>query len=198
MLDLSAAFDVIDHSILQERLEYSFGITGSALDWLISYLTNRTQRIVIGSVRSDEISLEFGVPQGSVLGRKLYCIFSKPIGEICKRHNMIYHCYADDTQVYLVIKPLDNLDNISTRLERCMADISSWMRSNMLKLNEDKTELIVFAPKHRVRDLSDCQLTFGGNIVTDSTCVKNPGVHFVKTLSMSHQISAISKSCSSR
>ncbi|CAC5417004.1 unnamed protein product [Mytilus coruscus] len=129
------------------------------------------------------------------LGPKLYCFFSKPIGEICKRHNMWYHCYANDTQVYLVIKPLDNWNNISARLETCMADISSWMCSNKLKLNEDKTELIIFSPKHGVKKFSDCHLTFGKNIVSDSACVKNLGVYFDKTLAMDQQISATSKSC---
>ncbi|CAC5359324.1 unnamed protein product [Mytilus coruscus] len=147
MLDLSAAFDVIDHPILIKRMEYSCVISGTALSWLKSYLKTWTQRIAIGSVLSDDIRLLFGVPQGSVLGPKLYCIFSRPIGKICKRHNTSYHCYADDTQVYLVFKPLDNWTNISKRLEACVADISKWMCSNMLQLNEDKTELIVFSPK---------------------------------------------------
>jgi hypothetical protein len=68
MLDLSAVFDVIDHTILRKRLEYSFGISGGTLQWLLSYLQDRTQRIAIGSVLSDEFHLQCGVPQGSVLG----------------------------------------------------------------------------------------------------------------------------------
>ena len=195
MLDLSAAFDVIDHSLLGQRLQYSFGVSGQALDWLSSYLTDRTQRIAIGSVFSDEIKLTFGVPQGAVLGPKLYCIFSKPIGELCKRHNLCYHCYADDTQAYLVFKPLDNWNNISNRLEAFMVDVSSWMCSNMLKLNEDKTELLVFAPKHRVKDFSDLKLSLGENIVQNSSCIKNLGVYFDNSLEMSQQISTISKAC---
>ena len=87
MLDLSAAFD---HTILRKRLEYSFGISSGALalQWLLSYLQDRTRRIAIGSVLSDEFHLQCGVPQESVLGPKLYCIFSKPIAEICRRHNI--------------------------------------------------------------------------------------------------------------
>ncbi|CAC5388873.1 unnamed protein product [Mytilus coruscus] len=174
MLDLSAVFHVIDHLILIKRMEYSCGITGTTLN---------------------EIHLLFGVPQGSVRGPKLYCIFSRPIGEICKRHNISYHCYADDTQVYLVFKPLDNWTNISKRLEAFVADISKWMCSNMLKLNEDKTELIVFAPKIRVKDLSNLNLNFGGNVVSDAECVKNLGIYFEKTLAMDKHLSAVSKSC---
>ena len=195
MLDLSAAFDVIDHTVLRKGLEYSFGISGGALQWSLSYLQDRTQRIAIGAVLTDEFHLQCGVHQGSVLGHKLYCIFSNPIAEICRRHNMTYHFYTDDTQLYLVFEPLENWIDISKRLEDCLTEISSWMCSNMLKLNENKTEVMLFAPKHRVKDLQYCHFTFGGNIVTRSECVKNLGVHFDKTLSMNQQVSSVSKSC---
>ena len=195
MLDLSAAFDVIDHTILRKRLEYSFGISGGALQWLLSYLHDMTQCIAIGFVHSDEFHLQCGVPQRSVLGPKLHCIFSKPIAEICRRHNMSYHFYANDTQLYLVFEPLEKWIDISKRLEDCFTDISSWMCSNMLKLNEDKHEVMLFAPKHRVKDLQDCHLTFGGSVVTSSECAKIIGVYFDKTLSMNQQVSSVSKSC---
>ena len=108
---------------------------------------------------------------------------------------MSYHFYADDTQLYLVFEPLENWIDISKRLEDSLTDISSWMCSNMLKLNEDKTEVMLFAPKHRVKDLQDCHLTFGGNVVTSSECAKNLSVYFEKTLSMNQQVSSVSKSC---
>ena len=195
MLDLSAAFDTIDHPILIDRLEYSFGITGSALMWMKSYLERRTQRVAIGSVLSDVINIKYGVPQGSVLGPRLYCMFAKPISEICRRHNFCYHGYADDTQVYLVIRPLDNWDNISSRMETCLADISKWMCLNLLKLNQDKTELILFTPKSRVKEFSNCHLSFDGTIVSNASVVKNLGVYFDRTLSMEKQVNAVTKSC---
>jgi hypothetical protein len=122
-------------------------------------------------------------------------MFSKPIGEICKRHNMLYHCYADDSQVYLVIEPIDSWTDISMRLEPCIADISTWMKINLLKLNQDNTELIILAPKHRVKELGNCQLVPDRTIVTDVTCVKNLGVYLDKSLSMEQHIAAVSKSC---
>ena len=115
MLDLSAAFDTIDHQILFNRLEYSTGVTKDALLWFKSYLMDRTQSVAIGSVQSDDIKLRFGVPQGSVLGPKLYCIFAKSVGEICRRHGMSYH-----SQVYQVIKPQGDWSDLSERLERCL------------------------------------------------------------------------------
>jgi hypothetical protein len=104
---------------------------------------------------------------------------------------MLYHCYADDTQAYQVIKPEGDCDDISEHLKACLSDISAWMSSNLLKLNQDKTELIVFAPKNRVKQMSD----FNGTILSDPNCAKNLGVFFDKTLSMAQQFSAIAKSC---
>ncbi|CAC5407955.1 unnamed protein product [Mytilus coruscus] len=195
MLDLSAAFDTIDHQILFDRLKYSFGVTGDALLWLQSYLMNRTQRVAIGSVQSDDIKLDFCVPQGSVLEPKLYCIFAKPEGEICIRHGMSYHSYADDTHVYQIIRPQRYWCDLSKRLEKCLSDIGDWMIANMLKLNEDKTGLIIFASKHQLKHLSDFRLTFDGTVLSDVICVKNLGIYFNKTISMEHQASAITKAC---
>ena len=144
MLDLSDSFYVINHQILFQRLEHSYGILGSVLSWIRSYLTNRTQHIA--TAFSDDMKLKFGVPQGSILGSRLYCLFPKPIGEICQQHDMDYHCYANDTQAYLIIEPRKTLPDIAFHIEACLADISDWMRINLLKLSQDKTELIVFAP----------------------------------------------------
>jgi hypothetical protein len=105
MLDLSAAFDVIDHNILLNRLDYAFGISGDALSWIKSYLVDRPQRVAINLDHSDDMQLKYGVPQDSVLGPSLYCMFAKPVEEICRRHGMSYHRYADDTQVYQILKP---------------------------------------------------------------------------------------------
>ena len=93
MLDLSAAFDVIDHEILLKRLEYSYGITADALSWIQSYLKDRIQYVSIGNETSSDKVLNFSVPQGSVLGPRKYCMFSKPIGEIVRRHNLQYHSF---------------------------------------------------------------------------------------------------------
>ena len=85
-----------------------YGICNDALNWIQSYLSNRTECMAVGSCTSTDKHLNFGVPQGSVLGPRKYCLYSKPIGEICRRHNLLYHCYADDTQVYMVIRPSDS------------------------------------------------------------------------------------------
>ena len=193
MLDLSAAFDTIDHDILFNRMEYSYGLSGNALSWIQSYLSERRQRIAIGSTTSEETNLDFGVPQGSVLGPRIYCLYSKPVGEICRRHGFQYHCYADDTQIYMVIKPQDSLDTISIRLENCISDISTWMNASMLKLKQEKTELIVFSPKGQQRKA--LQLRVGDKSIETTEVVKNLGVHFDSSLTMEKQVNCIAKSC---
>ena len=109
----------------------------TALMWMKSYLNDRTQRVAVGSVVSNAMQLQCSVSQSSVLG-PCKCIFAKPISESYRRHNFSHQSYADDTQVYLVIKPLDNWKNISRRLETWGKDgegggsllLSEWLLFN--------------------------------------------------------------------
>ena len=87
-LDLSSAFDVIDHSIMLTRLQHSFGVNAEALDWMQSYISGRTQCVSVGLRRQLRSSHIYAVA-GSVLGTKLYCIYTKPVGDIVKKHNML-------------------------------------------------------------------------------------------------------------
>ena len=94
LLDLSTAFDT---NILLSRLSNCFGITGTALEWFHSNLSNRIQFVKVDDSCSAPHVLEFGVPQGSVLGPLLYSMYTSPLGEIARRHEMFYHFYPDDT-----------------------------------------------------------------------------------------------------
>ena len=85
LLDLSAAFDTIDHGILFNRLEHRFGVVGNALEWFKSYLCNRSQKVMVSGYTSDQINLNFGVPQGSVLGPILFTLYMSPVGDIARR-----------------------------------------------------------------------------------------------------------------
>src|SRR6266699_3224046 len=98
LLDLSAAFDTVDHTILLECLK-NIGITGLVYDWFSSYLTGRTQAMFLDGVSSDSVNITCGVPQGSVLGPILFNIYTQPLGEIARKHGLHYHFYADDTQL---------------------------------------------------------------------------------------------------
>ena len=101
MLDLSSAFDTINHNILMNRLQHLVGITDAALSWLHSYITERYQRVDVDSATSADCVMKCGVPQGSVLGPILYCIYMRPIGDIVARHGLQYHCYAA-THKYII------------------------------------------------------------------------------------------------
>ena len=160
LLDLSAAFDMVDHKILFERLENYFGVTGAALRWIKSYLTNWSQRVIIGNTnptgaKSNSIRLEFGVPQGSALGPILFTLYTSPLGQICS-NNVHHHLYADDQQIYLSFKPghmgvQSAQEDCISRMEGCVEEIKNWMARNMLELNEEKTEFIIFGTQQQLK-----------------------------------------------
>ena len=97
------------------------------------------------NVVSGDQELGFGVPQGYVLGTKIYCMYTKPVSDIIQRHRLSHHSYADDTQLYMAMDYSNNnwWDGLA-RIQLCVSEIREWMNQNMLKLNDDKTELIVF------------------------------------------------------
>ena len=135
--DLSAAFDTIDHDNLFYILEKYVGICGSALRLIRSYFGDRTQRVQIDGILSDVASLLCGVPRGSVLGPIKFCLYLLPLGAILRHHNIGYHSYADDTQLYISFKCKNSLESL-TKLNMCISDIRVWM-----KINDSKTEFII-------------------------------------------------------
>ena len=157
LLDLSAAFDTVDHTILIERLANRFGLCDLALAWFKSYLSDRTHFVSIRGARSVTPSLSCGVPQGSVLGPILYMLYTSPLGDIVRQYNMGYNFYTDDTQLYLSFNSLSGDDRAYSvaQVESCFGDIDHWMSCNKLKLNRDKTELLVIGSKYRPRPSLD-------------------------------------------
>ena len=196
MLDLSAAFDTIDHKILITRFKEVFGITDNALNWFKSYLSNRHQSVVIGDSVSEDCLLDFSVPQGSVLGPKAYCMYTKPVGDIIRKHGLQHHTYADDTQIYISFKPTeDSWNSAIKQLESCVEEVKCLMENNLLKLNDDKTEIIIFTPKQKKHLVPDMKVTIGGCTIIPKSHVKNLGIVFDKHLAMDKHVNAISRTC---
>ncbi len=141
LLDLSAAFDTVNHQILLTTLS-SLGITGIPLHWFESYLNGSSFKVAWGGEVSTEHQLVTGVPQGSVLGPLLFSTYNTLLGPIMQAHGFSYHSYADDTQLYLSFRPDD--PTVAARISGCLADISAWMKEHHLQLYLAKTELLVF------------------------------------------------------
>ena len=198
MIDLSAAFDTLDHDILLSRFDHSFGIRGDALQWLRSYLTGRMQCIAIAQSQSSDSQLSFGVPQGSVLGPKLYCMYTRPVGEIARRYNMQHISYADDTQGYQILELPSQWPMVSNTISACVRDIQTWMSRHMLKLNQEKFEFTIFHPKQVQFDSSQLTLSIGDNIFKPSASVRNLGVVQDQSLTMEKHVSSVTRACYSQ
>ena len=127
LLDLSAAFDTVEHAILLQRLEDWVGISGSALNWFKSYLKDRKYFVEIGNCVSDQMVMTCGVPQGSILGHLLFNLYMLPLGQLIRSYNVSYHNYADDTQIYVSLTAGEHVP--VDRLCHCIEQISVWMFS---------------------------------------------------------------------
>ena len=127
LLYLGAAFDTIGHAILLDRLKSRIGTSGAALQWLKSYLSNRTFQVAIGFDFSDPTHLDIGVPQGSVLDPLLFLVYVLSVGDFLLRRNIMSHGYADDTQLYRYFNPRDPNSLYRMHLEVPNAAWTSWV-----------------------------------------------------------------------
>ena len=195
LLDLSAAFDTIDHTILLQRL-HELGIRDTALDWFRSYLSQRTQSVVINGTRSSHRNLSFGVPQGSVLGPILFTLYTTPLGAIARKYQLNFHLYADDTQLYMSFKPnnVESLPLVISNIQNCVIDIKSWMTANMLQLNMDKTEVLVLMNKSLINPTTMNKIKIDSIDISTASSVRNLGVIFDSALSSEAFVNSICKS----
>jgi hypothetical protein len=153
LLDLSAAFDTIDHKILLERLSLWFGISDKAHHWFASYLKSRSFQVSCLNQISLPHSVAYGVPQGSVLGPVLFSLYTTPLSSLINSHNLNHQLYADDTQLFLSFSP-SSFSTSVTELESVFSSISAWMSSNLLALNPSKTEFLIIGLPQQLKKLT--------------------------------------------
>jgi len=174
LLDLSAAFDTVDHDILIERLQTSFGIDGCALKWFQSYLLGRTQYVRRGAVRSLVVHLLCGIPQGSVLGPILFILYTANLVALVHKFSLSPHLYADDTQIYGACSPA-NVDWFLSNVNKCLSVVADWMHSNRLQLNSDKTEFLWCTTSSRQHCLPPAGPIIGSSSIEPFLVSPRPG-----------------------
>lgn len=186
LLDLSKAFDSVDHQLLVSKLE-SIGVNPA---WFQSYLDNRTHAVSLESSLSPFLKNKFGVPQGSILGPILFSIFVNDIPitpSDCK-----ISMYADDVQIAIPFSP-NEAGNTRVKAEGILTELKEWYDRNGLKLNSNKTQCIIIGAPHLTKAVSDFALHFAGSIITPVSCVKNLGVWYDTNMTFEPHINKICK-----
>ena len=192
LLDLSAAFDTIDHGMLLNRLS-DIRIQDTAHDWLRSYLNNRCQSININGCESQSIPLIYGVPQGSVIVPFLFTQYTVPIGAICRKHGVSYQLYADDTQIYITFHISNDADRKAAlaNFEACVAEIRAWMVMHRLKLNDDKTKFVYLVSLNNTKSISIEPITIGDISIPPTSSARNIGVIFDSMFQIDAQVGKV-------
>ena len=196
LLDLSAAFDTVDHDTLLSVLHQRFGVRDHALSWVKSYLSDRTQNFLVNGVLSGPVAVNCSVPQGSVLGPIKFISYTEDVSTLFHRHQIRYHLYADDKQAYTDV-PVEDVSLARRVLQDCISDVANWCSSRRLQLNASKTELIWFGSRFSLKKLTENDLTLeldSGSIHPVSV-VRDLGVMLDCELSMKQHVTKVASSC---
>ena len=183
-LDLSAAFDTVDHGVLVELLHKTFGVSNNALSWFKTYLSPRMAEVHVNSSSSEAKKLDFSVPQGSICGPVLYTAYASTLENYIKDSNVSLVGYADDHSAYDSFNP-NNIQNeyyVVQNLEHTLESVNNWMHLNRLKLNPSKTEFILFGSQQQLAKCNTNAITVVDATVKMSDSIKYLGAHLDKQL----------------
>ena len=189
-MDLSKAFDTLDHSILLKKLNY-YGVQGVELNWFNDYLSNRSQYVELSELKSDTTVIKTGVPQGSILGPLLFLIYMNDIS--CCTDKFEFILYADDTTLYATITiRSNNTESLNIEIDK----VNLWLAINKLSLNVSKTKYMLFHALNK--DLTQCipNLMINGNIIERVSNFNFLGISFNENMSWKTHLNKLSNKLS--
>ena len=206
LLDLSAAFDVLDHNLLLGKLKSLYGIDGIALKWFDSFLKNRSFSVKVNNETSCLGIVIYGVPQGSILGPLLFILYTKELSDIVASFGLNLQMYADDGSIYVQFNPRDpgNISSTLQNISLCLRQVKKWMLANYLKVNEGKTDFFIIGHGSTLREYSmKFDIDFCGTKITSKRLSEPGNSDFGKILgvllnndfSMNRHILNIKKDC---
>ena len=195
LLDLSAAFDTVDHEKLLDILEVEIGVTGVALEWFKEFLTNRTQRVKIGETFSDVALLLYGVIQGSILGPRLFNIYIRSIYKRVKPTKFEIVGFADDHQLMKQFALSLKLKALGDDIRNCLKVIADWMNEYFLCLNQSKTKILIVAPPSIQAEIVISGVLLENSCIRFVESAKNLGIIIDSVLNFEEQIAKLVKSC---
>ena len=182
-LDFAKAFDTVNHNILIDKLE-NYGLRGIPKKWFKSYLTDRQQIVCINEKLSSKLTVDCGVPQGSVLGPILFLLYINDIANSLLKSKCLL--FADDTSLFHSSK---NIQQLESTLNNDLNNIQEWLLCNKLSLNVSKSSCVTFSPKQKhTRSL---QLEINCEIIKEKTTTKYLGVIVDKHLTWKHHLESI-------
>ena len=195
LLDFSSAFDTIDNPILVHRLHTDFGFTDAVLQWFSSYQTDRTHYVSLSNHCSAFVPVHSGVLQGSVLGPMLFTMYFMPLSAIIDSHSITHHSFADDLQLHMSSRP-DRMSELLHSMQSCISDVKAWATANMLKLDDNKAELMLVTSK-RTRHLHSLHtsITIGNAQIPLKKSVMNFFFTLDCHLTMNAHVSNIARTC---
>lgn len=193
LLDLSAAFDTIDHGIMLDILESDFGVVGNALKWIKSFLSGRKQRVHINQAFSTSFAVNCGVPQGSCLGPVLFLLYLSQLFQVVNKHLPSAHGYADDTQLYLSFRPESSTaqDQAVRAIEACIADVRAWLVSRKLMFNDSKTKFLIIGTRQQLAKIKIDSVRVGNVDIKPVESVRNLGSWFDSHMSMNVHVGKV-------